>query len=112
MHKLIIVISFFTLGLLGCSNMSDTQQRTLSGAGIGATAGAVGAAVFHANPVWGAVGGAAVGAASGYVYDEYEKENTQCKSEYVYYLWDRWSIAAMFAHRALVAHINGDTHGK
>jgi hypothetical protein len=34
----------------------------------------VGTAIFHGNPIWGAVGGAAVGAASGYVYDAYEKE--------------------------------------
>jgi osmotically inducible lipoprotein OsmB len=59
---------------VGCSNMSNTEQRTLSGASIGAAAGAVGTAIFHGNPIWGAVGGAAVGAASGYVYDAYEKE--------------------------------------
>ena len=41
--------------------MDTTQQRTLSGGAIGATAGAVGAAIFHSNPIWGAVGGAAVG---------------------------------------------------
>ena len=28
---------------------------------------------FHSNPIWGAVGGAAVGAASGYAYDAYKK---------------------------------------
>lgn len=50
--------------------MSNTEQRTLSGASIGAAAGAVGTAIFHGNPIWGAVGGAA----SGYVYDAYEKE--------------------------------------
>jgi osmotically inducible lipoprotein OsmB len=50
------------------------RARTLSGASIGAAAGAVGTAIFHGNPIWGAVGGAAVGAASGYVYDAYEKE--------------------------------------
>ena len=58
----------------GCANMSNTEQRTLSGAGIGAAVGGIGAALFHGNPVWGIVGGAAVGAASGYVYDMYEKD--------------------------------------
>ena len=55
--------------------MSNTEQRTLSGAGIGAAAGAVGTEIFHGNPIWGAVGGAA----SGYVYDAYKKEQA---SEY------------------------------
>jgi osmotically inducible lipoprotein OsmB len=77
--KKIIAISSAVLALSACSNMDNTQQRTLSGAGIGAAAGAVGAAIFHANPIWGAVGGAAVGAASGYVYDSYKKEQA---SEY------------------------------
>lgn len=66
----IIAISSIVLVTAGCSNMSNTEQRTLSGASIGAAAGAVGTAIFHGNPIWGAVGGAA----SGYVYDAYEKE--------------------------------------
>jgi hypothetical protein len=72
--KKIIAIAAATVAIAGCSNMSNTEQRTLSGAGIGAAAGAVGTAIFHGNPIWGAVGGAAVGAASGYVYDAYKKE--------------------------------------
>jgi hypothetical protein len=71
--KKIIAITVATLAIAGCSNMSNTEQRTLSGAGIGAAAGAVGTALLHGNPIWGAVGGAAVGAASGYVYDAYKK---------------------------------------
>ena len=71
--KKIIAITAATLAIAGCSNMSNTEQRTLSGAGIGAAAGAVGVAIFHGNPIWGAVGGAAVGAASGYAYDAYKK---------------------------------------
>jgi hypothetical protein len=72
--KKIITITVATLAIVGCSNMSNTEQRTLSGAGIGAAAGAVGTAIFHGNPIWGAVGGAAVGAASGYAYDAYKKD--------------------------------------
>lgn len=59
--KKIIAITAATLTIAGCSNMSNTEQRTLSGASIGAVAGGVGAAIFHANPIWGAVGGAAIG---------------------------------------------------
>lgn len=74
MKKSLPIIIGVTFLMAGCSNMDSTQQRTLSGGAIGATAGAVGAAIFHSNPIWGAVGGAAVGAASGYVYDLYEKD--------------------------------------
>ena len=77
--KKIIAITAATLAIAGCSNMSNTEQRTVSGGAIGATAGAIGTAIFHGNPIWGAVGGAAVGAASGYVYDAYKKEQA---SEY------------------------------
>ena len=77
--KKIIAITAATLAIAGCSNMSNTEQRTLYGASIGAVAGGVGAAIFHGNPIWGAVGGAAVGAASGYIYDSYKKEQA---SEY------------------------------
>jgi hypothetical protein len=72
--KKIITVAVVSLAITACSNMSNTEQRTLSGASIGAAAGAVGTAIFHGNPLWGAVGGAAVGAASGYVYDAYKKE--------------------------------------
>jgi uncharacterized membrane protein len=77
--KKIIAITVATLTIVGCSGMSNTEQRTLSGASIGAVAGGVGTAIFHGNPIWGAVGGAAVGAASGYIYDAYKKEQA---SEY------------------------------
>ena len=47
----IIVILIIGLALGGCSNMSDTQQRTLSGTAIGAGAGtAVGA--MSGNAGW------------------------------------------------------------
>jgi uncharacterized membrane protein YebE (DUF533 family) len=79
MKKSLFALAGSVCLMTGCSNMDTTQQRTLSGGAIGATAGAVGAAIFHSNPIWGAVGGAAVGAASGYVYDMYEKDK---KAEY------------------------------
>ncbi len=58
-----------SLSLSACSNMSTTQQRTLSGAGIGAGVGAAGAAVTGGCVTCGAVIGGAVGAGTGYVYD-------------------------------------------
>lgn len=62
------------LSLTACSGMNDTQQRTLSGAGIGAGVGAVGAAVTGGSPVGGAAIGTAVGGAGGYLYDRTEKK--------------------------------------
>ena len=60
----------------GCANMTDTQQRTLSGAGIGVAAGtAIGALSGSAG--WGAAIGAGVGAAGGYLYDQDQKAKEQ-----------------------------------
>jgi hypothetical protein len=71
-RKLILTLCLAT-GLAGCANMSDTEQRTLSGTGIGAAGGAVIAGLTHGNVLAGAAIGAAVGAASGYLYDRHEK---------------------------------------
>lgn len=71
--KTLLIVPATVIALTGCSGMSDTQQRTLSGGAIGAAAGAGIVAIAGGNPIWGAVGGAVVGAAGGYVYDAYEK---------------------------------------
>jgi osmotically inducible lipoprotein OsmB len=63
------------LGMTSCSDMNSTQQRTLSGGGIGAGVGAVGT-VLTGGCVWcGAVVGGAVGAGGGYLYDQVKKGN-------------------------------------
>lgn len=60
------------LSLGGCASMSETQQRTLSGAAAGTAGGAlVGAIAGDAG--MGAVIGAGVGAAGGYVWDRHKK---------------------------------------
>jgi osmotically inducible lipoprotein OsmB len=57
------------LALSACADMSDTQRRTGTGAAIG------GAAAGIITGKWGwAAAGAAVGAASGYLYDQNQKE--------------------------------------
>lgn len=56
-----------------CSNMNNTQQRTLSGAGIGAAGGAAIGAMTGGSVAGGAALGAAAGAAGGYVYDQSKK---------------------------------------
>jgi osmotically inducible lipoprotein OsmB len=64
-----LAICACVLSLSACSGMSTTQQRTLSGAGIGAGVGAVGTVMTGGCVTCGAAVGAAVGAAGGYVYD-------------------------------------------
>ncbi len=63
------------LSLSSCSGMSTTQQRTLSGAGIGAGVGAVGTVMTGGCVTCGAAVGGAVGAAGGYIYDRSRKNN-------------------------------------
>jgi osmotically inducible lipoprotein OsmB len=56
----------------GCSNMSATQQRTLTGGAIGASSGAlIGWAA--GCPACGAAIGGGAGLLGGYAYDQYEK---------------------------------------
>jgi osmotically inducible lipoprotein OsmB len=58
--------------LVGCSNMTATQQRTLSGGAIGAAGGAV-IGAMAGNAGLGAAAGAGAGLLGGYLYDSYEK---------------------------------------
>ena len=74
MKKLLLALPLVAaLSLTGCSNMNTTQQRELSGGAIGAVAGAGITAIAGGNPIWGAIGGAAVGVLGGYVYDKHEQ---------------------------------------
>lgn len=68
------IVLILSVGLIlgGCAGMSDTQQRTLSGAAIGTGAGAVVGAIAG-SAGWGAAIGAAAGAAGGYIYDKNQK---------------------------------------
>jgi len=61
-------------GLTGCSNMSTTEQRTLSGAGIGAAGGALIGSLNNGHAAGrGALIGTAAGALGGFLYDKHEK---------------------------------------
>ena len=72
MNNRLISMTAAAVLLSGCAGMTDTQQRTLSGAAIGAAGGAaIGAIAGDAG--WGAVIGTGVGAASGYMYDKSQK---------------------------------------
>jgi osmotically inducible lipoprotein OsmB len=67
---IIIVVAALVMG--GCSGMSPTQQRVLSGGAIGASSGAlIGWAA--GCPACGAAIGGGAGMLGGYAYDRYEK---------------------------------------
>ena len=71
-----VMVVTLALGLSvlgGCSNMSSTEQRVVSGGAIGAGVGAVGTAVTGGCVTCGAAVGAAVGAGAGYVIDQSKK---------------------------------------
>jgi len=72
MSKTLVLVLVAALLLCGCSGMSYTAQRTLSGGAMGAGSGAlIGWAA--GNPAVGAAIGAGAGAAAGYIYDQYQK---------------------------------------
>jgi len=63
------------VSVAGCAGMSDTQQRTLSGAGSGTAVGA-GVGALPGDWAW-AAGGAAIGAASGFLVDQQRKREEE-----------------------------------
>ena len=71
-NKIIAVLALVFM-LAGCAGMSTTQQRTLSGAAIGAGGGAAIGAVTGGSPGVGAVVGAGAGALGGYLYDQSQR---------------------------------------
>lgn len=72
------VLAICVAGVMsGCANMSDTEQRTLSGAAIGTAAGAVIGQVATGRPLTGAAVGAAAGAASGWLYDRHKRQQEE-----------------------------------
>lgn len=64
--------------LVGCANMSDSEQdtarRTASGTGIGALAGAAIGELATGQPLHGAAIGAVSGAVGGWLYDRHKKK--------------------------------------
>lgn len=76
MKKVVILVVVLALALGGCSGMSPTQQRVLSGGAIGASGGTlVGWAA--GSPAAGAAIGGAAGLLGGYLYDQYQKSRGQ-----------------------------------
>jgi osmotically inducible lipoprotein OsmB len=74
MKRTAALVFVMALAVSSCSGMSYTEQRTLSGAAIGAGGGSlIGWAA--GCPACGAAIGAGAGALGGYVYDRYEKSH-------------------------------------
>jgi hypothetical protein len=74
MKNLVILVLVATLLVGGCSGMSTTEQRVLSGGAIGAGSGAL--IGWAAGCPWcGAAIGGGAGMVGGYVYDQYEKSH-------------------------------------
>ena len=72
MKKAMILVVVLALALGGCSGMSSTQQRMLSGGAMGASSGAlIGWAA--GSPAAGAAIGGGAGVLGGFLYDQYEK---------------------------------------
>jgi osmotically inducible lipoprotein OsmB len=72
MKSTLVMLMVGCLTLTGCSDLSPTQQRALTGTGIGAAGGAVLGAI-GGNAGLGAVAGAAAGLAGGLIYDQVKK---------------------------------------
>ncbi len=72
MKKAIILMVVLALALGGCSGMSSTQQRVLSGGAIGAGGGAL-IGLAAGSPAAGAAIGGGAGLLGGFLYDQYQK---------------------------------------
>lgn len=74
LHRSTLALAGAALLLAGCANMSDTQRRTATGAGVGAVAGAVVGAATGGSVGTGAVLGAGVGALGTYIWSQHMEQ--------------------------------------
>ena len=72
MNRTMVLVLVLAMLMGGCSGMSNTEQRVLSGGAIGAGSGALIGWAAGCPGCGAAIGGGA-GAVGGYVYDQYEK---------------------------------------
>lgn len=70
--KKLVLLAALAVPVAGCSNMSTTEQRALSGTAIGAGTGALVGAIAG-NTGLGLVVGAGAGLAGGLIYDSVKK---------------------------------------
>ena len=67
----VFIVLTFVVTLIGCADMTRTQQTTLSGAAIGAVGGGLLGAIVGGRPLAGAALGAGIGALGGYIAGEH-----------------------------------------
>lgn len=67
-------LAVLLVGLAACSNLSETQQRVVTGGAIGTAVGAAGTVMTGGCVACGAAIGGAVGAGTGYVIDQVQKK--------------------------------------
>lgn len=72
MKTALVLMVVLAVALGGCSGMSSTQQRVLSGGAIGASSGAL-IGVAAGSPAAGAAIGGGAGLLGGFLYDQYQK---------------------------------------
>ena len=68
--RMLLAAGLLMASLGACSNMSQTQQRTLSGGAIGAAGGAAIGALSGGSAGMGALIGGAAGAGTGYLLSQ------------------------------------------
>jgi osmotically inducible lipoprotein OsmB len=72
MSKTMAFLLVAVLATGGCSSMTNTEQRVLSGGAAGAAGGAIIGAAAGSAAI-GAAAGGGVGLLGGYLYDQYKK---------------------------------------
>ncbi len=72
--KAVLVLGL--VGLTGCSDLTPTEQRMLTGAAAGTAIGAAGTVMTGGCVACGAAIGGVVGTGAGYVVDQIKKSNS------------------------------------
>ncbi len=72
--RMITALIVLATMITGCSSMSTTQQRALSGGAIGAGGGAALTVLTGGSILMGTAIGAGVGAVGGLIYDDIKKK--------------------------------------
>ena len=73
--KFVAALTLLVAMMTGCSHMSTTQQRALSGGAIGAGSGAALTVLTGGSVLVGTAIGAGVGTLGGLIYDDVQKKN-------------------------------------
>jgi hypothetical protein len=73
-RRVVVALAVLMAMITGCSHMSATQQRALSGGAIGAGSGAALTILTGGSVLVGTAIGAGVGTVGGLIYDDVQKK--------------------------------------